>query len=201
MRPEEGAMFVALSLVLLGAGAAWVIGSSGRTVAQAGELLKELGNKWGLEYQPSPNLGLPELRGIYRSHHILFQVWPTTRRGRSTERKRLVVSIQVPFDGIIRICRRNGDSHMDILGTQPVRTGDATFDSRFLTSATDQKLTKSLLNGEIREALTEIQETEVCISSNQVRIYGEGDVVTEKELARWLEAAIQIGQRMKSVVK
>jgi hypothetical protein len=62
-------------------------------------------------------------------------------------------------------------------------------------------LTKSLLNGEIREALTEIQETEVCISSNQVRIYGEGDVVTEKELARWLEAAIQIGQRMKSVVK
>jgi hypothetical protein len=193
-------MFVAFSLVLLGAGAAWVIGSSGRTVTQAGELLKELGNKWGLQYQPSPTLGLPELRGIYRSHHILFQIWPTTRKGRSTERKRLVVSVQVPFEGIIRICRRNGDSHMDILGTKPVKTGDPTFDSRFLTSATNQELTRSLLNGEIREALSEIQETEVCISSNQVRIYGEGDVVTERELARWLDAAIRIGQRMESVL-
>jgi hypothetical protein len=194
-------MFVALSLILLGAGAALVIGSTGRTVTQAGELLKELGNKWGLEYQPSRSLGLPELRGIYRSHHILFQVWPTSRRGKSAERKRLVVSVQVPFEGIIRISRRNGRSHMDILGTKPVKTGDAAFDTKFLTSATDQELTKSLLNGEIREALADIRETEVCISSNQVRIYGEGDVVTEQELARWLETAIQIGQRMQSILR
>ena len=194
-------MFVALSLVLLGAGAAWVIGASGRAVAQAGDLLKELGNKWGLQYQPSPNLGLPELRGIYRSHHILFQVWPTSRRGRSTERKRLVVSVQVAFDGIIRVCRRNGKSHMDILGTKPVKTGDVAFDTKFITSATDENLTRSLLNGKIREALASIQETEVCISSNQVRIYGEGDAVTEKELTRWLDTAIQIGHRMRSVVR
>jgi hypothetical protein len=193
-------MFVALSLILLGAGAALVIGSTGRTVTQAGELLKELGNKWGLEYQPSRSLGLPELRGIYRSHHILFQVWPTSRRGQSAERKRLVVSVQVPFEGIIRICRRNGRSYMDILGTKPVKTGDAAFDTKFLTSATDQELTRSLLNGEIREALADIRETEVCISSNQVRIYGEGDVVTEQELARWLDTAIQIGQRMQSIL-
>lgn len=193
-------MFALLSLIFLGAAAGLVIGSSQRTVTQAGELLRDLGNKWGLEYQPSRSLGLPELRGIYRSHHILFQVWPTSRKGQSSERKRLVVSIQVPFEGIIRICRRNGRSHMDILGTKPVKTGDVSFDSKFLTSATDQDLTKSLLNGEIREALSEIRETEVCISSNQVRIYGEGDIVTEQELARWLDTAIRIGQRMKSVI-
>lgn len=194
-------MFVILSLILLGAGAGLVIGSTSRTVTQAGELLKELGTKWGLEYQPSRSLGLPELRGIYRSHHILFQVWPTSRKGQSAERKRLVVSVQVPFEGIIRICRRNGRTHMDILGTKPVKTGDISFDSKFLTSATDQELTRSLLNGEIREALADIRETEVCISSNQVRIYGEGDVVTEQELARWLDTAIQIGHRMKSILR
>jgi hypothetical protein len=191
-------MFTMLSLVAFGA-AAFVVGSVRRTEEQAEDLLRELGTKWGLEYQPSPSLGLPELRGIYKSHHVLFQVWPTKTKGRATERRRLVVSTGIPFEGIIRICRRNGRSHMDILGTKPVKTGDSQFDAKFLTSTTDQDLTRSLLTGDIREALDEIQETEVCISSNQVRIYGEGDTVTEQELDRWLDAAIRIGEKIKSL--
>jgi hypothetical protein len=191
-------MFTILSLFAFGA-AAFVVGSVRRTEEQAEDLLRELGTKWGLQYQPSPSLGLPELRGIYRSHHVLFQVWPTKTKGRVTERRRLVVSTGSPFEGIIRICRRNGRSHMDILGTKPVKTGDSQFDAKFLTSTTDQDLTRSLLTGDIREALDEIQETEVCISSNQVRIYGEGDTVTEQELDRWLDTAIRIGEKIKSL--
>ncbi|MFQ5905047.1 MAG: hypothetical protein ACE5JA_00580 [bacterium] len=189
-----------MGIFLIGAAFAVLISSVQKSAAQGSQLLKELGNKWGLEYQPSPTLGCPELKGIYKSHHILFQIWPSKAKGDSPVRKRLVVSIEVAFDGIIRICRRNGVSHMDMVGTKPLKTGDPMFDAKFLTSATDHELTRSVLTQEVRGCLTQIQETEVCISSNQVRIYGEGPAITETEVNQWLETAIRIGDRMQVIL-
>jgi len=193
-------MVTIMGFFLIGAAFAIVISSAQKNAEQGSQLLKELGDKWGLEYHPSATLGCPELKGTYKSHPILFQVWPSKGDGGSPARKRLVVSFEVPFDGIIRVCRKDGVSHLDMVGTKPLRTGDRAFDSKFITSATDHELTRTVLTQELRKALTQIHETEVCISSDQVRIYGEGSAVTEEEVSQWLETAIQIGERMQAVL-
>jgi hypothetical protein len=193
-------MFTIASLLVFGVGLAIVIGSANRSAERTTQLLRELGNKWGLEYEPSSTFGCPQLRGVYRSHHVLFQVWPCADERKIEERKRLIVGLDVPFDGMIRICRKNGSFHLDVLGMKPFKTGDSGFDSEFLVSTTHKELTKVLLSEAVRRALSVIHYNEVCISSNQVRIYGTGSSVDESELARWVEAATEIDGRMKEIL-